>query len=341
MFTLCFVPLAARNFRRARKVISAVRRPGNISRAVLAAATLLTAAGLAQAGNPNTMSFGVPAANGGNSLISSRSMQTGGIQANNPINFEFRKPTVLNSQDRVPSNMALPVFKPNLEISKLGKLPIDRKLSDFNQKFDPKFVKDEKQFDKQFLDKKIFDKKNFDKKIFDKKFVDNCHDHHFHHCPWWYCWDYPVWCPLYGVGCGYWYDVPVVEIRQGVDLQLLAVRMIDAGSPEQNLGPAFRVWIRNNSPIAIAHPFNVVALAARNTVATADLPQAGVRVDTIDAGQTLPVDIRLPVEANQPGFPLLHVLVDSHREIAEVFENNNGAVLARANILPVDEVAAN
>jgi hypothetical protein len=82
-------------------------------------------------------------------------------------------------------------------------------------------------------------------------------------------------------------------------------------------------------------------LTARSNVATADVPQAGVRVETIGAGETLPLDIRLPVEANQPGLPMLHVLVDSHREISEVFENNNGMVLPRTNVLPIEEVAAN
>jgi hypothetical protein len=154
-------------------------------------------------------------------------------------------------------------------------------------------------------------------------------------CPWWFCWNYPCWCPLYSYGCGYWCNVPVATC-QGADLQLLAVRTIDSGDPTNQLGPAFRVWLRNNSEVAINHPFNVVALAARNAQPTADLPQAGVRVDSIDAGQTVSVDIRLPLAANQPEFPMLHVLVDSHREIAEANELNNGLVIGRSDVLPVD-----
>jgi len=191
------------------------------------------------------------------------------------------------------------------------------------------------------IDGKMFDKDHFKQFCHDKKwFHDYCHDCCFHDCyfccPWWYCWDfYPVWCPLYHCGCGYWYNVPVVEIAEGVDLQLLAVRLIDSGDAAQNQGPAYRVWVRNNSHLAILHPFNVLALAARDGRPAADLPQAGVRVDSIEAGQIIPVDIRLPAEANAPGLPMLHVLVDSHREIAEVYEDNNGAVLNRADILPV------
>jgi hypothetical protein len=162
-----------------------------------------------------------------------------------------------------------------------------------------------------------------------------CDLSHKHCCPWWYCWSYPCWYPLYGCGCGDYDDVPVVEV-QGLDLQLLAVRSLDSGDPEQKQGPALRVWFRNNSTVAINHPFNILALAARDAQPTADLPQAGVRVESIEAGQTMAVDIRLPVEANQPGFPMFHVLVDSHREIPEVNETNNGLVINRSEVQPVE-----
>src|SRR5262249_1724800 len=125
-------------------------------------------------------------------------------------------------------------------------------------------------------------------------------------------------------------------IHEGLDLQLLAVRTVDSGDPEAKLGLAVRVWFRNNSPVTVNHPFNVVALAARNLKATTDLPQAGVRVDAIGAGQTLAVDIPLPLEPNSPEFPMFHVLVDSHREISEVNEGNNGLVIKRAEVKAVE-----
>jgi len=332
MLTFCFISLAGRNIQSARKVLNSARRPRRAVRSVLAMAAVLTAAGLAQAGGPGSHSMGSFGGNSGNrgnttfSLGNKLSTIGNTPTFGNTPKFDVQKPTILNSQNNTLHNNTLPLSNTNINTLKLNKLPFDSKHLDMNVKVDPKLVKNDK---------------FFDKKLIDKKFVDNCHDKKFHCCPWWYCWDYPVWCPLYGVSCGYWYNVPVVEVRQGVDLQLLAVRMIDAGNPEQNMGPAFRVWLRNNSPVAILHGFNVLALTARSNVATADVPQAGVRVETIGAGETLPLDIRLPVEANQPGLPMLHVLVDSHREISEVFENNNGMVLPRANVLPVEEVASN
>ena len=48
------------------------------------------------------------------------------------------------------------------------------------------------------------------------------------------------------------------------------------------------------------------------------------------------VDIRLPIEANQPGFPMFHVVVDSHREISEVNETNNGLVINRGEVKPIE-----
>mgnify|MGYP000353786651 CR=1 FL=1 len=41
-------------------------------------------------------------------------------------------------------------------------------------------------------------------------------------------------------------------------------------------------------------------------------------------------------EGNQVPFEQLHVLIDSHREIPEAFEENNGAVMPRVDVLPVD-----
>lgn len=151
----------------------------------------------------------------------------------------------------------------------------------------------------------------------------------------WHCWTYPKWCGLYRHTCGHYVNVPVVVV-QGVDLQLLAIRLVDSGDAEQNLGPRFRVWIRNNTPAPLLKPFNVLALAARDVVPSADLPQAGVRIESMQPAQILPVDIRLPIQANDPNLGMVHVLVDSHRELAEAFEDNNGLVLPRSEVMSVD-----
>ncbi len=165
--------------------------------------------------------------------------------------------------------------------------------------------------------------------------------------PWVY-YNYPVWVTLPVVSCGTWIDVSPVVVPVGYDLQLLAVRFVDNGHPEQNLGPRYRVWVRNNSPVQIVTPFSVLMLASNELTPTVELPQSGVVIPLMDIGETQALDIRLPLAANRLGvtpegyrvpFTYLHVLVDSHQQIPETFEDNNGAVLLRTDILPVDPAA--
>ena len=164
-------------------------------------------------------------------------------------------------------------------------------------------------------------------------------------CQQWVSYNYPVWEALPADACGTWVDVSPVVVGSNLDLQVLAVRFVDPGHPEQQTGPRYRVWCRNNSTTRIGVPFNILLLAATSDQANSNLPQAGVRVTDIDAGEILPVDIRLPIAANQMirsaqnhlmPFSHLHVLVDSHNEIPEALETNNGAVVLREEILPVD-----
>jgi hypothetical protein len=157
-------------------------------------------------------------------------------------------------------------------------------------------------------------------------------------------WTYPAWINLPVVSSGTWVDVAPARAT-GRDLQLLAVRFVDAGHPDQKLGPRYRVWFRNNSDKKIRDDFNVMLLASNDREPSRDIPQAGVEVDKIDAGAIQTVDIRLPFEANTLDrdsekrpipFRFLHVLVDSHQDVDEPFEENNGVVLARGDVLPVD-----
>ncbi|MGQ9576321.1 MAG: hypothetical protein ACUVUC_13485 [Thermoguttaceae bacterium] len=165
----------------------------------------------------------------------------------------------------------------------------------------------------------------------------------------WVYWEPPVWTPLYSVPCGTWVDVPRVVVPEPqFDLELLAVRFVDPGHPEQKLGPRYRIWFRNNSARPVTKPFNVLVVASRDGALRENLPLAGVRVTAIEAGEVQSVDVRLPFEViamgkanqQQPAPALvLHVLVDSDREIPEANRANNGAKIAHSEILPVDPAA--
>jgi hypothetical protein len=165
----------------------------------------------------------------------------------------------------------------------------------------------------------------------------------------WVYWQPPVWTPMPVVECGTWVDVqkPVLDVAQN-DLQLLAVRFVDPGHPEEKLGPRYRVWFRNNGNQPIEKDFNVMLFAGNDDKLTADLPRSGVRVKAIDPGDTQSVDIRLPIEATTmwrdangkaAPFEVLHVMVDADREIVDANPANNGAVVQRDEVLPIDPAA--
>ncbi|MEN6407229.1 MAG: hypothetical protein ABFC77_12255 [Thermoguttaceae bacterium] len=168
-------------------------------------------------------------------------------------------------------------------------------------------------------------------------------------CDAWGYWQPPAFVALPAVECGTWVDLPpVVVAPSALDLQLAAVRFVDPGHPEENQGPRYRVWFRNNSNQPISHPFNVLLLAGNGNRLAADLPQAGVRVGSIGPGEIQSVDVRLPVgvytmgrdASGQPAaFDTLHVLVDANREIRDVDRTNNGVRLSPAQVLPVDPAA--
>jgi hypothetical protein len=165
-------------------------------------------------------------------------------------------------------------------------------------------------------------------------------------CPAWAYYPVPVWAPLPAVACGTWVDArPILVAANDYNLQLLAVRFVDPGHPEEKLGPRFRVWYRNNSPQPIMRPFNVTLLAGLDRNLVAGLPQAGVRVISINGGDTQSVDVRMPWEVvamgrdyngNPVPFSTLHVLVDANREIPQSNRSTNGTVLPVAEVLPVD-----
>jgi len=164
------------------------------------------------------------------------------------------------------------------------------------------------------------------------------------HWTWWHC---PVWRPLPVVVYGTWVDVPRVA-TESFDLQLLAVRFVDPGHPDENLGPRYRVWFRNNSNRPIVQPFNVMLFAANDGNLVADLPQSGVRVTSIEAGDVQSVDIRLPMDVYEMGrdaegrpaaFSMLHVLVDAEREVSDPLRANNGTKIDPREVPPVDPAA--
>ena len=130
------------------------------------------------------------------------------------------------------------------------------------------------------------------------------------------------------------------DAEAAIDVEFTSIRQLDAGDPAKNLAPAYRVWFHNNSDVNIDQAFDVAILASDSTVLTPGLPYAAVRVDGMAAGETMTVDIRLPIEAmsmtdsnGQAGpFKYLHTIIDSQNELVEINKVNNRFVAARADI---------
>lgn len=160
--------------------------------------------------------------------------------------------------------------------------------------------------------------------------------------------EYPTWTDLPVVASGTWVDVPAAPASSGDDLQLLAVRFVDPGHPEEKVGPRYRVWLRNNSEADVSRDFDVTLFASQDKELSDQVVQAGVHVPSMKGNETIAVDIRLPEEANQlvtndeqdrVPFRYLHAVVDSHGALKEANEENNGTMLARADIYQVDPAA--
>lgn len=158
--------------------------------------------------------------------------------------------------------------------------------------------------------------------------------------------EYPVWQPLVHT-CGTWVDVAPPVYADQSDVQLLAVRFVDGGHPEQELGPRYRVWVYNNSQVGISRPFDVLLYVSQTDKPTADQPQVGVRIGSLEPGEVTSVDVRLPFRAMQVAtttsnaattapYQFVHAITDASRELDDANKANNGAVLASKDVLPID-----
>ena len=129
-----------------------------------------------------------------------------------------------------------------------------------------------------------------------------------------------------------------------LDLELLEVRQLDRGDAAKQLGPAYRLMLRNRTGEAIGSPFNVALAASIGREPTADSAFAVQRIEGLQAGQTLTVELRLPAKAYAMGqnadgqsvpFAYLTAVVDSHQELPESDRENDYMVLERGAIVMV------
>lgn len=179
----------------------------------------------------------------------------------------------------------------------------------------------------------------------------DCHDDYF---PWW-----PI---LIGGGytgghchqhhnCydnyngGYYSNVTNIVIQEptapvepalanGVDLELLDVRLVDAGDAARNLGPRYRLTFGNRGTLPAGN-FQVMLMASSDGTPQPGLPFATSEIDTLASRQVVTADVRLPLTAELSTLTRYIVVIDSAAQIGEPDENNNLAVLDRDKIIVV------
>ena len=130
----------------------------------------------------------------------------------------------------------------------------------------------------------------------------------------------------------------------GNDVELLEVRFVSAGDAKQ--GPMYRLRVRNNGKADVKQAFNVMLTASLGREPTKESPQAAVKVQGIKAGESINVDVRLPMAAMRMGknsegkvlpFAFLFALVDADDALRDRTPDNNLMVMSRLEIAVIEE----
>lgn len=141
-------------------------------------------------------------------------------------------------------------------------------------------------------------------------------------------------------------DAPAEQVDRAAlpDLKVVEVRLVDAGDAAQELGPCYRVTVRNDATVA-ACGFDVSLVAGIDFERWEETTEMQGRVEHLAGGQSESVDVRLPVEAlalrrdaqgSGMAYRLLLVVLDRGSEIAEHREHNNRIALDRDEVRAVD-----
>ncbi|MBX3415854.1 MAG: hypothetical protein KF708_24440 [Pirellulales bacterium] len=140
-------------------------------------------------------------------------------------------------------------------------------------------------------------------------------------------------------------DLPTGQIDDTrPDLRVVEVRLVDAGNAAQNLGPCYRITVRNDSTVA-ASGFDVSLVAGIDFENAEEIAAESGRLEQLAGGETRSIDVRLPAEvfhlrrgapSDEGAYRLLLVVVDAGNEIEDSHVHNNRTALDRAEVRPVD-----
>lgn len=110
------------------------------------------------------------------------------------------------------------------------------------------------------------------------------------------------------------------------DLQFVELRLVDAGDALLELGPTFRLVVKNAGSADIAAPFQVTLTVADQDARSADAARATEEVSALAAGEAQTVSVSLPyTSAFAADNGRVRVQIDSQRDVSEMDEENNVA----------------
>lgn len=128
--------------------------------------------------------------------------------------------------------------------------------------------------------------------------------------------------------------------KDALDVELIAVRLVEEGSLSRKTGPRYRLFYRNAGNVEVPRFHATVAVDIGEKV-TEKAEVVTVEAVGLKPGKTQTVDVRLPVEVLTMGidyeghpaaFNALVALIDSDDDLAETNEENNILVLSRDKI---------
>jgi hypothetical protein len=132
--------------------------------------------------------------------------------------------------------------------------------------------------------------------------------------------------------------IVVQTLPASIDLQIVDVRIVDAGDAAHNRGPRYRLLFTNVGTVAAGN-FQLMAMASLDGTPKPAAAAATAEVVTLAPGEFASVDVRLPLTADLSTMGALIVVIDSVIEIAETDERNNVVILDRTKIAFAEAVA--
>lgn len=129
-------------------------------------------------------------------------------------------------------------------------------------------------------------------------------------------------------------------VVDGIDLQLVDVRLLDNGRPDEQIGPRYRISFRNAGSTPVETAFNVSLAATTEFKVSDSMPETTTRVTGVNGNEVKFVDMRLPpsvfemttATGAKTEFSKLLVFVDSGQEVKDTNRENNMAGLERTAI---------